>query len=507
MTFRLLLGLVSVPALIHGLGLRNYGAWAVMLALFNLTGLWHTGLASGFSVYLAAAQSGEGDETDLLGLVRASLGLIALVGAGGSLMFLLLSKFLHEWLLGSFPAVDVVPALRLVALAALLQAVRQWGVALEAGMLRYDLQAGAESAFFALQYGGWVVLAIGGTTITRLAGWLVIASFFGIILHTIVIRKWLLRGIAKDRLGRGFSIKGILRFGLTQSVSQLGITLFSQIDRIVVNIVLGPAPAGLYAALVSLVQPINIVSNAPLQVLAPAIGATDNSTRRSTIFGAAVQVNCLMACILAAAVMSLAELLTRVILPTAEASDVFLLRILALAYGTHAIAAAGFHTAHGLRRPGINARFVLWSGVTFLLALYFLSRAFGLVGAAWANLAYAQVLAINHRVASLVGWPRRAFWLTHSVGVGALSGSFLLNVFANSPGMPLNLRVVAVLVQMVTFAIVLIKMSRSYGTRRVLTPLTLIRESAPMNQSQDGTLDAPGRSRAAPDVGDTPGTH
>lgn len=398
--------IAAIPVLIRTLGIEEYGVWTVLLSVVTLSAVAQLGLDSALHVRLAgAAEERRGP------VAGTSLLLFSALGGACALLLAAAAPLVARGLFpGTVDAASLAPVLRIMGTVVLVQFWRGWASAVEVGLQRYDLQARAEGAGTILTYAGFVAVAGAGAGLRGLAWWLLAASVATLGLHL-----YLLRGRLPG-LGRGWErgeASAMLRFGTVQWVSQVGGSLFGQVDRILVNLLLGPAGAGIYAAGTGIAAKINELSAAVIQPMVPALSmatAAGQPGRVRDVFVRAQRVNGMVVFLLASAVALGAGPIAEVLVTERHAGELApLLRILALVYGLYSLNAPGFFAAIGLGRPRINAVVVLLAGVAFVALLSVMAPAMGLAGAAWANLGYALTLAINWRVARMIRLPFREY--------------------------------------------------------------------------------------------------
>lgn len=425
---RLALATAAIPVLTHTLGLATYGVWAVLISILSLTSVLQMGLAPAVTFHVA--QAGNDEDVKRRILVTSFVLFSALGALAGSILFLGAHLIAALTFRDAERAQEAAAVLPLLGLAAFFQFLRQWVMAAEAGLQRYDLQAWADGLGTVALYGGLVVLALLDPGIGPLAAWWGIASLGTVFGHWYL---WRTRSAVSVTLKHGWDSRQarvLFNFGVRQWASQLGGNLFGHVDRVVVNLILGPAAAGIYSAGTSVAIRINELSAAPVQVVGPAIAAASSLARKAVLYRRAQALNALLAYGLAAAVMLGSEPLAHVLVPTQPDTMASVLRILGFCYGVYSVNAVAFYAAQGLGRPWINARWTIAAGCTFVLALVPLGRLFGLRGAAWANLAYALTLGINLEVLGQLALRRVPALLTGTKLLISLTTCFVVSATA-----------------------------------------------------------------------------
>ena len=453
---RIALQLTTIPILIRGIGLAGYGIWAVLIAVMNISLLSLSALSSALSVHLSGQSSSE-DPNSSATLVRASLILMAGVGCLMGALLYLASGLLAESLFPTDTA-EALGALRFLSFAMIPMTVRHWAMGIEAGMQRFDLQALAESLSLAFTALGLILLALGRNGPGVLAGWYLVATVVSVPIHLVCINKLIrirFRLLLKADNGTRSLMATMSRFGIRQWISQVGTSFFGQFDRVIVNLFLGPTAAGIYAAMTAAASQVNVLSAGPISVIVPAIGSRRDPGARRKVYEAARRLNQFIAILVAVSLMILAVPIVHFLAPEAFPDAVPVLQILVMAYAFYSLAAVGFYAAQGIGKPEINTKWVLISGGLFTLVLALSTNWYGLIGAAWANVAYGLVLVINFRIERDLGMSRRqVFYGTGPLLLG-LVGIALINLWLNGPGASPLMIVVAVLAQIFATAFLL----------------------------------------------------
>jgi O-antigen/teichoic acid export membrane protein len=182
--------------------------------------------------------------------------------------------------------------------------------------------------------------------------------------------------------------------------------LFGNADRIIVNLFLGPASAGLYAAATAVTMKINKLSAIPLKVLSPWVSeaqALSQTSRIQQIFLQATRLNGVIVFFITSLIIFWAYPLAVLLVGEPHAGQTAgLLRMLALAYGLYSLNAPGFFTAIGLGYPIINAKWAFAGGLLTCVLLFLLLPTFTLFGAGLANFGYIITLVVNHEVVRII---------------------------------------------------------------------------------------------------------
>ncbi len=438
MLLQLSVTIASIPILVRKLGVTEYGVWSVLLSVNGISLLALLGLDTSLTVFLAKVTVGD-DERAKDALLGTSFLLFTGLGCFTAGLIWLGSPYIVKVL---FPTLSsgrtVLQALIPLGGVVLLQFVKQWLTAVETGLMRYDLQTFGEGISVIVSYTGLMVVVLLGYRIVALANWFFLVTFLTVIFHIFLINRSKIIYFSHILTWSQPQARVLLKFGILQWASQVGGTLFSQFDRIMVNLLLGPTAVGLYAVATSITSRINLMSAIPIQPIVPSISTTHaNKHRERTrqIFAHAQHANAIIVYFITAVIILGAVPICNLLVTAAHARELIpLLQLLALLYGVYSLNAVGFYVAMGIGRPAINARWVVLSGFLFAVLLIVLIPRFGLWGAVWANIGYSLTLAINVSVIRELGISLRAYVgsqipLFSSLLISWLTGNWLATTF------------------------------------------------------------------------------
>ncbi len=247
--FGILVGLVLTPFMIDRLGLTVYGVWSLALTLTFSGG--YAALADlgveGATVRYVAEASAE-DDLDTVGQTVSStlllLGVIAccLAPAAVALAHPLVSLF------------GVPPRLRgaaelcfaLVGAGLVFELPTRALVAALEGTQRYPVIQAAELARALLQAALYVIVLLEGWGVAALGGALVASSLCMLVAYWLLARR-AVPGLRVSLLNaRRAELRRIVRFGGGVFTLRLLSTIYHQMDKVIVGIVLGSAAVALY---------------------------------------------------------------------------------------------------------------------------------------------------------------------------------------------------------------------------------------------------------------------
>jgi O-antigen/teichoic acid export membrane protein len=382
--------IVTTPLLIRVLGVEGYGIWVVLLSALSISVLAELGLCGALSVYLASPREADGSDLSATTL-GTTFALLTAIGAAVTAVWFLSVPHLAALLFPTMPdGSNLLTALRVLGLVVLPKMWQNWLINYGMGLSRYDLQARAETASLVALNVGTVVLAWAGYELVVLMVWQLVVTLLTVGYHALLLRR---AGatLADWRWSRAHAAV-LLRFGWQQWLSMIGQVIFSRADRLVVNAVLGPGAAGLYAAGVSIASKINEISAVTIQPIMQAISRMQAQRDKAGIrrvFERAISINAVTIYALTATIVWTAPWLGDLIVPERATEFHHLLRILAVVYAVYSFSGVGYYAALGLKSPKIASFGILAGAGLTLLAMWHVTPRWGLNAAAWANAGYA----------------------------------------------------------------------------------------------------------------------
>jgi len=402
---RLVLSLISLPIQVKLLGLETYGIFTVINSIIAIACMFDFGIGIA-QTYVVSSNLAKNDSTNAGKTLTSSLYLISVFSIVVSIILLLILKIFSKFLFPTLQNPSEVKKLFIfIVVIIILRCIQQWALSAEAGLLRYDLQSLGETLFFTLLQVGIILIAFINPSILILLIWMFISLVFSLIFHFFLLRTV----IISKKITWKFSskhAKELVQFGIVQWVSNLGSTLFSYADKIIVNLFGGPNIVGIYSAITSLTQKINELSALPLRVLPPNISSSKAILQKDKIlliYSKATRLNGVLVFGLSSFLIFWADRLAIFFVNKNIAEFSSMLQLAAIIYGIYSLNAASFYTAIGIGKPIINAKWTLSGGILFILLLIILAPSFGIVGAIWANAGYILTLTINYEVSKSLG--------------------------------------------------------------------------------------------------------
>ncbi|WP_257313838.1 flippase [Geothrix fuzhouensis] len=383
----MLVGLITIPRLVHALGVDRFGILTLTWAVMGYFSLFDLGLGRALT-QLVAERSGTGNDKALPDIIRTALimmlglGLVGGVclGAASPLVVgrvLRMSPALHREVLYAFGLMAFsVPAVTLLAgLRGLLEARQHF---LEINLLR---------------------LAMG--VFTFLGPWLVsfkTTHLFWVVLSLEVMRYaalgahyWMCRRVVPEMtMPASFQSnhwKVLLKFGGWMTVSNIISPLMVNMDRFFIGAFLSVGAIAYYATPFDMVTKLLVISGAVVSVLFPMFGALHraNPFEAIRLYRKGMRtIFLVLAPILLALGLGAHWLLLHWLGPTFAQRGSAIMQILCLGVLANSLAAVPFAFIQGAARPDLTAKFHLIEGPLYIILLMSLGSRLGILGVAWA---------------------------------------------------------------------------------------------------------------------------
>jgi O-antigen/teichoic acid export membrane protein len=441
---RLVVNLAAIPLLIRLLGIENYGIWTTVNAQIGLLTLAEMGVSTAMLFRLSGFVAVQ-EDSSIERSLNTGLIMVVLFGFIISLLYFVLIPLIAKTY-GSFSSMPGLRiSLQVSAFVILPKIVSLYFSSIEAAYQRYDLQAIIETVTTILLQAGTVIIAWQKGGLPALLIWLLLSMLACNLAHYVISTKSfkikfnLLHFSLKEA-------KSLWCFGIQHWVSSIGSSLFGQMDRILVNAIVGPAASGVYSAATSLAIKINELSAIPVKVITPSVSselAKRNFQRIQLIYGKATRLNGAIVLLVALPLIFWADWVARIMVTNdSVAAFTTILPILAFIYGIYSLGASGFFLMLGLGKPKVNAIYGIIGGLFLCAAMIPLASKLGVLGAAWANAAYIIVIAINLQGAKDLKLPLGKYALVLSRFAAILAIWLAWSVFVPPASLSLGWRIV-----------------------------------------------------------------
>jgi O-antigen/teichoic acid export membrane protein len=406
---------ISIPILIHLIGIENYGLWALVSSILGIAGLAESGLSLSSIVFLAQDLE-EADHKEISKtLTVIVLGTFILATLWSSLLFIFADPITHLFKnLSEDQSLVIIHSLKIGGFLLWTRLVQQICTGIEQAYKQYGAIAIFTTTHTIMTNIGMIGVASQGLKVITLIQWCLFVNILTLIANIIFI-LFLLRQISLRFTWDQDKSLEILKYSLSNWVLTIGSALFQQGDRLIVGALLGGKILGVYATLTSIAVQINILSATIIQPVLPEISASEvntikNKYKKSNNLVSAFYINTFTALGLGQLLLILAPVIIKVFLPEdLDLNEIFFYRLMLLVYSIYSLNAIGYYILLGLRLTKISLLAQLGSGSLTLLLIYFLSIHMGLPGALIGNIGCLGICLINYAAIKEIGMGTKIF--------------------------------------------------------------------------------------------------
>lgn len=388
--------LLTIPLLVHFLGIREYGVWSLAYAVLGLTLLGETGISVAATVFLSRDLNEPTPEqaSSTLTFVLASSAFVSSI-LGLALWFFGPAFVRSLVAFSSADRLEAGRALRIAGLAVALFILQRVLIGIEQAFDRYGTINVLDAVQSLLANGGLIAVAWTGGRSVAMMKWQAFAWGCFLLVHCYFVLR-----LIRDRRLRlhwsGAKAKRMVRFTAATWVSMLGSTAFNACDRLIVGGILGAPALGIYSAITNMTSRINSFSGMAVQPLMPSLSR--NSERSPTVekrVREAAHLNVVVAVVAGIFLCVLADRVMSVMVPGANtAQDILGLQIAALVYALYSVNAPGYYILFSVGQEWKNAAVALFGAALSLALIFVGARYFGLVGALTGNAGYLATLVM-----------------------------------------------------------------------------------------------------------------
>jgi O-antigen/teichoic acid export membrane protein len=415
----LIVAVFSIPILIHGLGKDRFGVLTLAWALIGYASLFDIGLGRALT-QLVAKKLGSGKDHEIPTLAWTSLLLMLGLGIAGAAVIITISPWLVHHVLKVPEALqpEVVIAFRLLGLSVPVVIVTAGLRGLLEAHQRFKLVNALRIPIGVFTFAGPLLVLPFSQSLVPVVGVLVAGRFVGCLAHL-----WLCLRVVPELRKRIIwhrpSAGPLLRFGGWMTVSNIVGPLMVTLDRFLIAGLISVTAVAYYATPYEVVTKLWLVPGAVVGVMFPAFSTSfaHNRERAAVLYDRSVKYIFLILFPIVLLIVVLAQDGLKVWLGAEFArNSAGVLQWLAVGVFINSLAQVPFALVQGAGRPDLTAKLHLVELPCYLLALWWMVRAFGIEGAA---IVWTGRVAIDALV--LFGFGRRFLPISASLAPRTLS--------------------------------------------------------------------------------------
>lgn len=385
------LALLTIPILIHLLGVEEYGLWVLASTVLGLVALAEAGLAMATTVFISQ-DLGKEDIDGLSQTLTVTVGAVLVMATLAAVLLWVSS----EAIVSLFPKLEqvqertIIQALQLGGLAVWARLLQQVLIGIEQAYQRYGLINLLNTLQWVLLSLGLFAIAYRGGHTIELMYWQVALSLATLLSHVCVAR-FLLQGISPRwawNLKKGVAI---VHYSLMSWATSLGGAIFLRCDRLIVGSFLGSETLAIYAAITDAAGAINLLSSLPVQPLLPILSHQSENFSHPQVRQQVKQfleINGFVALAMGSFLFIFAPFIMSIMIGHAvNKGNIFAFQAAAVIYALYSLNAVGYYVLLSLA-INIGMLIVLASGCLTIALIFVGTNTFGLLGAVLGNLGY-----------------------------------------------------------------------------------------------------------------------
>ncbi|MGE5775937.1 MAG: lipopolysaccharide biosynthesis protein [Chloroflexota bacterium] len=390
--------IVATPLAIKVMGDEFFGLWSILYAILILSNMGTLGIASIVTKFSAEVQVDDPSREYALSKIICGGALIVLVmSIAAGLVYLGMRSLIAGWLAVApdwqeqFSNAMIFVALSIPPL--FLSKVSQ-------GFLLSQLETRLVRQ---IDTGTSMVLWLGAILSVKFLGRDLVLTGYWCLFYAGLVFVFYLRALLHrlqlhlviDRA----KIRSMLNFSGFMFLESIAITLFQQVDRVIVGITLGPALAGVYTVGTGLGLRMSMIAGQATEVMIPYASLKDSINDHPRLYAIFCMlsryISLFVACLGGMLVLWMDEILSLWISPAYASNYSLAFRLFIVGYGLLSLSRPAHQTLTGIGKVKITS--LIYSVVTMVMfiSLYFLSRQLRLSGAALANFVPALLLVMN----------------------------------------------------------------------------------------------------------------
>lgn len=381
----LLVAGVAIPLLIRGLGTERFGLLTIIWVVIGYFSVFDLGLGRALT-QLVAERLGAGGDQGVPNLVKTALGVVVLLGVLAAIIVASIAPWLVGAILKASPGLreDGIRSFYVLALSLPFVIVSGALVGLLQAHQRFRAISSIRAVTGSLVFLGPLIVLPWTRSIAAAAAALAVSRVLACLAYALECRRTFPSMWREGRFQTSL-LRPLVRFGSWFTVDNIIGPFLVYLDRFVIGALLGLTAVAYYATPYEVVTRLNMLPVAFISVLFPAFTtalAADKS-HAAKLFGRACRAVMLaMLPLIALIILFAPEGLSIWVGPGFARHSAVVLRWLAVGVLINSMARLPLALIQGAGRPDLGAKLHFVELPLYLLALWFLMRAFGIEGAA-----------------------------------------------------------------------------------------------------------------------------
>jgi O-antigen/teichoic acid export membrane protein len=394
-----LVAIFCIPVLIRGLGTDRFGLLTLTWTVIGYAGLFDLGLGRALT-QIVAKKLGAGEDGEVPKLVWTSLLLMFLLGLMGTVVVVLITPWLTNRVLhvGDMLQRETLRSLYLLGLSIPLVTSTAGLRGLLEALQRFDLVNALRIPMGVFMFAGPMLVLPFSRSLFSIVALLVVGRVIAWVAHLLLCLRVV--PILRERLAWHRAAVGpLLRFGGWMTVTNVVSPVMVTMDRFLIGAMLSITAVAYYTTPYEMVTKLWLIPAAMVGVMFPAFSTSFEQDReRSTrLYDRSLKYLVLALFPLVLLIVVFARNGLKFWLGAAFAQNSFhVLQWLAVGVLVNSLAYVPFAMLQGLGRPDVTAKLHMIELPVYVVALWGLTKTFGIEGAAiaWTARATADAVAL-----------------------------------------------------------------------------------------------------------------
>jgi len=423
------------------LGSEFYGLWAILHAIVQIAGVGTAGISSIVNKF--ASESHLDSKKEFGGIITGGVIIVFFLSILTALILIAVHGLIIDNIEISSASYQIQfkKAIFIIAFSLIPQFISRVYQGFLFSQLKHKLAKQIELIYQIALWGGVVLISFWQKNLVLIALWCLLLTCLTLAAYVITVKR------AYDYQVKINSviIRSMLKFSGYLFLETLAITMFQQMDVVIVGITLGPSIAGIYSVGTSISVRLSSVTGQITEVMIPYASLKDSINDHQKLYSTyrrlSYYVSLLVALIGAAAIIWMHELLT--IWMSADYAVKYgnFYQILIIAYCFISLTRPAHQTLTGMGKVKFTSITYAITMVLMLTSLYFLSKQLGFLGAVLSDCLMILLMfyviytyqTLNNRI------PWRDFF--KDIGVGFFSPIITYFIIHFVPGIGIKIAV------------------------------------------------------------------
>ena len=386
--------LIIIPLSIRIMEKELFGLWSIVYSIMLLSNVGTAGIGSIINKF--ASESHHNVQEYQQKIISNGM-VIAVVFSGfTAILIFLFSGVVAEHLkINTIAQQRFKIALYWVAISTLPQFLSKVFQGYLLSQLKHFLARQLDMYFSMLLWIGVVLISYLNSDIRWIGAWCLVVSILLFLGYFLVVRK-----LVRLVFWIDFSVVNMMmNFSIFLFFEMIAIGLFQNMDKVILGLTLGPVLAGIYAVGTSVSLRISMVTGQITDILIPYASLADSLHERRRLYRMVRKISFYVSILvgfLGGILILWMDYFLRFWISSEYAQQYSnLFRIIILSYSFLSLSRPAHQSLMGLGKVKFTSIVYIISTTIMLLALFFLSSNYGILGAGWANLFMAILISYN----------------------------------------------------------------------------------------------------------------